>query len=322
MLPPYECIKKEAETLGLHSVGVLNLEPGFQLEGEGLQRWLSRGFHGEMHWMAGNLEKRLSPGSLMPGTQSVILAGMNYYPGETAPLRNAKARIARYAQGDDYHEVLKNRLKMLLSRLRSFYPALQGRALVDSAPVLEKALAVSAGLGWQGKNSLLITPTQGSWVFLGELLLSLPVPDPPLPQPVPNRCGSCRRCIEACPTQAIVEPSVVDATRCISYWTIEYKGEEIPHPIRKHLDGWLFGCDICQEVCPWNRKLQQETSEPAFMPRPWNHYPRLSEIETISEAQFRVRYRKSPIKRAKICGLKRNAQALSHGDKKTDPILK
>ncbi len=306
-LPAYRDVEAKVRELGFHQLGVLAL-PDLVLEGDALIQWLSQGFHGEMQWMVENLEKRLAPETLMPGTQTILCVSMNYYPGDHA--HDAQAKIARYAQGMDYHYVLKERLKSLLKWLQSYDDCIEGRPLVDSAPILEKVLAVKAGLGWQGKHSNLITQKIGSWVFLGELLLNVQFPDAPQVQPVANLCGTCRRCIEACPTDAIVEPYVVDATKCISYWTIEYKGESIPKNIQDHLEGWLFGCDICQEVCPWNIKFQQETVEQAFQPRPWNRYPKLQELQGLSEAQFKVRYRKSPIKRTKLNGLKRNAQNL------------
>jgi epoxyqueuosine reductase len=306
-LPPYNAVEAKARELGFEKVSALVL-PNLVSEGENLKTWLARSFHGEMQWMVNHLEKRLSPISLMPGTQTILCVAMNYYPGDLPD--GAEAKVARYAQGDDYHDVLKQRLKALLAWLQAYDAGIEGRPLTDSAPIMEKALAVQAGLGWQGKHSNLITRDLGSWVFLGELLLNVTFPDVLTPEPVRDLCGSCRRCIDACPTEAIVEPYIIDSNRCISYWTIEYKGEEIPGPISENLEGWLFGCDICQEVCPWNIKFAQLTTEHAFTPRPWNLQPRLTEIETMTPSQFKVRYRKSPVKRAKLAGLQRNARAL------------
>ncbi len=306
-LPSFITVEAKASSLGFHQIGALTL-PNLSLAGENLKQWLAQGFHGEMQWMADHLEKRLSPESLMPDTKTILCVSMNYYPGELLP--DAEAKIARYAQGDDYHDVIKKRLKTLLEWLQTYDNAICGRPLTDSAPILEKALAVKAGLGWQGKHSNLITKEIGSWVFLGELLLNITFPDAPTPVPMANFCGSCQRCITACPTQAIVDPYVVDSTKCISYWTIEYKGDTFPESIRENLNGWAFGCDICQEVCPWNIKFQQETPEAAFIPRPWNRTPQLSEIEALTPQRFKVRYRKSPLKRAKLTGLKRNVKAL------------
>lgn len=304
----YADVKAKALALGFQKVGILDVPGDLTLDGNGLREWLARGFHGEMQWMAEHVDKRLNPARLMPGTKSILCVAMNYYPGEIP--RDHPAKVARYAQGEDYHHVIKNRLKELLAWMKTRDPDIEGRSLTDSAPILEKALAVKAGLGWQGKHSNLITRDMGSWLFLGELLLNRTFADAPRPEPVPDLCGTCRRCLDACPTQAIVQPGVVDATRCISYWTIEYKGDDIPQPVRDNLNGWLFGCDICQEVCPWNIKFARETTEAAFQPRPWNQNPRPQEILTMDAARFRVRYRKSPVKRAKLHGLQRNARAL------------
>jgi epoxyqueuosine reductase len=308
MLPPYTDVEVKAQSLGFQKIAALSF-PQIESEGNALKTWLAQGFHADMQWMANHLEKRLSPMSLMPDTRTLLCVAMNYYPGDPEP--NAEAKIARYAQGIDYHVLLKDRLKQFLSWLQTFDPNIEGRALVDSAPILEKALATKAGFAWQGKHSNMITPDMGSWFFLGELLLNVTFPDAPIPDPMGNLCGSCRRCIDACPTEAIVDPYVIDAGKCISYWTIEYKGDDIPAEIQENMEGWLFGCDICQEACPWNIKFQQLTDEEAFWPRPWNRSPRLNEIEALTESQFRVRYRKSPIKRAKLKGLKRNAKALA-----------
>ncbi len=305
MLPTYAMLEEKARTLGFLKVGLLPVEH-ITIARDGLAQWLGLGYHGEMQWMADHLDKRLDPGSLMPDTKSILCVALNYYPGAVAA---NQLKVARYAQGDDYHHVLKDKLKALLQWLQAFDDTIAGRPLVDSAPIMEKTLAVQAGIGWQGKHSNIITPEAGSWVFLGELLLNITFPDAPTPIPVRNFCGSCTRCITACPTQAITEPYVVDATRCISYWTIEYKGDTIPQPIAENMAGWIFGCDICQEVCPWNVKRQQPTQEPAFLPRPWNKAPRPEEILAISPERFKTRYRKSPVKRAKIHGLQRNVTA-------------
>jgi len=307
MLPAYSDVEAKAQSLGFQKVAALSF-PQLTLEGDALRTWLAQGFHADMQWMVDHLEKRLSPMSLMPDTQAILCVAMNYYPGDYES--HVEGKIARYAQGIDYHVLLKDRLKKLLAWLQTFDPDIQGRPLVDSAPILEKALATKAGFAWQGKHSNMITQNMGSWFFLGELLLNVTFPDAPTPEPMGNLCGSCRRCIEACPTQAIEDPYVVDSRKCISYWSIEYKGDEIPVEIQENMNGWLFGCDICQEVCPWNIKFQKLTDEEAFQARPWNRTPRLNEIATLSESQFRVRYRKSPIKRAKLKGLQRNAKAL------------
>ncbi len=306
-VPDYHLVQEKALSLGFQKVAALVL-PQIGVEGERLKDWLGRSFHAEMHWMAKHLEKRLNPLSLMPGTQTILCVAMNYYPGGF-PLET-EAQISRYAQGTDYHRVLQDRLGLLLEWLKEHEPRIEGRPLTDSAPLMEKALAVQAGLGWQGKHSNLITRDLGSWVFLGELLLNVTFPDTPQTEPLPDLCGSCRRCIDACPTNAIVEPYVVDANQCISYWTIEYRGETFPETIASNLNGWVFGCDICQEVCPWNIKFQQETSEADFHPLPWNQTVQLAELATMSPELFQERYRDSPLQRTKHQGLQRNAQAL------------
>jgi len=304
-LPTYPELEAKVAELGFQKMGCLSL-PDMTFEAGQLKTWLAQGFHGEMQWMADQFEKRQFPQQLMPETKTILCVAMNYYPGELP--QEAEAKIARYAQGDDYHDVLKKQLRLLLIWLQTYDADIQGKPLTDSAPIMEKTLARKAGLGWQGKHSNLITREIGSWVFLGELLLNITFPDAPQPEPVRDLCGKCRRCIEACPTDAIVADGVVDANRCISYWTIEYKGDDIPQPIAENMQGWIFGCDICQEVCPWNIKFAQPTPVDAFLPRPWNLRPNLSEIQQLTEPEFKVRYRKSPIKRAKLKGLLRNVR--------------
>lgn len=306
-LPPYPQLIQQAQALGFEKAALLTF-PDLTQEAEHLSSWLNLGFYGEMTWMQTHFDKRKDPLSLMPGTQSILCVAINYYPGEIP--ENTEYKIARYAHGDDYHDVVKKKLKQLLAWLKTFEPSIEGRPLTDSAPILEKALAVKAGLGWQGKHSNLITKDVGSWVFLGELLLNVTFPDAPTPEPMADFCGRCRRCIDACPTQAIVDNAVVDATKCISYWTIESKQPEFPASIRENLSGWLFGCDICQEVCPWNQKFQVPTAEPAFASRPWNKTVHSAEIKDMTPEQFSKRYRKSPVKRVKLAGLKRNLAML------------
>lgn len=316
-LPAFQSVLEYAQTqLGFHQMAQLVVPiVGFQTHGEHLQTWLKNQFNAEMDWMANYLDKRLHPETLMEGTQSILCFTFNYNPG--AINQKAKTKIARYAVGDDYHKVLKNKLKQLLKWLQTFDEALEGRALVDSAPILEKALAQKAGLGWQGKHSCLITKDIGSWVFIGELLLNKPLPEAPVPVELPNYCGSCTRCITACPTDAIVEPTVIDANKCISYWTIEYKGNSFPKEIEDNLNGWLFGCDICQDVCPWNIKFEQPTPETAFLARAINQNPSPKAILELKEADFKTAYQNSPLKRPKLKGLQRNAKAL-----KSNPVKK
>jgi epoxyqueuosine reductase len=307
-----DAIRQKALELGFQTVGIIPAQPFQQGEGERLQAWLARGYQAEMGWMVTHLEKRLNPASLMDGTRSLVCVAMNYFVPDgldQAAMRDpAVLKIARYARGTDYHYVLKDRLKELLAYVQVLVPTAQGRALTDSAPIMEKPLAVQAGIGWMGKHGNVILPGQGSWFFLGELLLDIELAYD-LTEPGANHCGSCRRCIDACPTEAIVADGVVDANRCISYWTIEAKDDEVPAPIAEQLSGWVFGCDICQAVCPWNIKFSTPTQEPLFQPRPLTVAPDAQTLLALDEEAFRAQFRKNPIKRAKLKGLKRNVRA-------------
>ncbi len=298
-------LKEKALALGFAKVGIIPAEPFANGEDDRLQAWLSQGYQAEMEWMVTHYDKRRDPGSLMEGTRSILCVAMNYYtPDEYAQGDTTTLKIAKYARGTDYHYVLKDRLKALLAYAQALNPQLQGRALTDSAPIMEKPLAVKAGLGWMGKNGNVILPGEGSFFFLGELLLNVPL-DYDLATEA-NHCGSCRRCLDACPTEAIVEAGVIDANRCISYWTIEYKGDAFPPAIQRNLSGWFFGCDICQDVCPWNVKFAKPTQEPLFQPRPLNQNPDGALLMALNEDEFKEYYRKSPVKRTKLSGLRRN----------------
>jgi epoxyqueuosine reductase len=300
-------IKKKALALGFARVGIIPAAPFKDETGNHLQQWLAMGYHADMEWMVTHLQKRLDPASLMDGAKSIVCVAMNYYTPDTP---STGLKIARYARGTDYHDVLKRRLKTLLAELKALLPDIQGRALTDSAPIMEKPLAIQAGIGWMGKNGNVIVPGLGSWVFLGELLLDIELEYDVFTEP--NHCGRCRRCIDACPTGAIVQDGVVDANRCISYWTIEAKQDAFPASITNNLNGWIFGCDICQEVCPWNSKFSQPTDEPEFQPRPLNREPDPQVLLNLTEEEFKEHYRKSPIKRAKHSGFLRNIrQALA-----------
>ncbi|MEB3287110.1 MAG: tRNA epoxyqueuosine(34) reductase QueG [Vampirovibrionales bacterium] len=315
-------IQQEALRLGFDKVGMISLEAFskndfFKKRAENLSKWLASGYQADMQWMVTHYEKRSDPASLMEGTKSIVCVAMNYYtPDAYDPHDPSRLKIAKYARGTDYHDALKKRLKELLAFIQQLDPEIRGRALTDSAPILEKPLAEMAGIGWLGKNGNVITPELGSFVFLGELLLSVDLAQDAVAVETSIEmpgCGSCTRCIDACPTEAILfdenHYGVVDASKCISYWTIEHKGDEIPADIKANMQGWIFGCDICQDVCPWNIKFAVPTTEPQFQPRPWNSLPRAEEIVTMDDETFRERYRKSPIKRAKRAGLKRNVLA-------------
>lgn len=270
---------------------------------QALTQWLAEGRHGELDYMARHQELRLDAAVLEPGTRSVLVVLKSYY--QPLDLLPGGARISRYAQGDDYHEVLRARLKSLAQSLeQDLGVEVNARPAVDSAPLLERAQAQGAGLGWIGKNTMLIHPTIGSFFFIAELLLSLKL-EPIIEPPTPDRCGSCSRCLDQCPTGALVAPRVLDARRCISYLTIELRGP-IPRHLRPLIEDYLFGCDLCQDVCPWNRKVTASDDE-AFSTR--EAYLGLSPevILSMDQMQFSSTFARSPIKRTKRRGLLRNA---------------
>lgn len=297
-------IKTEALELGFDKVGVAAARPTGQ--DERLHLWLEHGYHGTMQWMNRNIDKRLDPTKLVSGAKSIVAVAMNYYtPHEHANTPDT-GKISRYAWGDDYHDVLKARLRQLLETIQSWQAGVEGRCFVDTAPIMDKYWAVQAGLGWLGKHTNVITRDMGSWVFLGEIVLNVELE---YDTPMTDFCGTCKRCIDACPTDAIVEPYVLEATRCISYWTIEHRGDIDP-VITAQMDNWIFGCDICQDVCPWNIKFAVETQLEAFQPRPGLVRPTLADLADLTEDAFRTIFRKSMVKRPKFAGFKRNIQAV------------
>jgi len=298
-------IRQRAVKLGFSKVGFARAE---QLQGESvhLQDWLNRGYHASMGWMEKNSDKRMDVAKVLPGVKSVVCVALNYFTESRHSDAAGTGKISRYAWGDDYHLVMTDRLEKLLKEIQEFEPALKGKVYVDTGPVMDKVWAARAGLGWQGKHTNLITKDFGSWVFLGEILLDVELE---YDDPVMDACGTCTACLDACPTQAIVEPYLLDSSKCISYLTIEHKGD-IEDKLSRNFEGWIYGCDICQDVCPWNR-FQQPTPEVAFQPRSWNSAPVLKEIENLTKEQFNERYRKSPIKRTKREGFIRNARAVS-----------
>ncbi len=243
-------ITELATKVGFDACGVCQAE-ALIAEKKVLASWLEQGMHGEMTYMERNIEKRVNPTLLVSGVKSVVTVLLNYYPGNPT-IATQPPKISRYALSTDYHTVIKQKLWTMLDLLRKQYGTINGRAFVDSAPVLERTWAQRAGLGWIGKNGLLINPTLGTYTFIGELIVDADIE--PSTTPTPNRCGTCTRCIDACPTGAIVEPGVVDARKCISYLTIEKKSS-LTEQEKQSLNGWCFGCDTCQEVCPWNGKL-------------------------------------------------------------------
>ena len=299
-------IKEKAQSLGCEKVGIVAVE---RLESEGarLNDWLGRGYHGSMSWMARDPEMRIDPRKLFPAARSVIVVGINYYTPEKHSDDPATGKVSRYAWGDDYHDVVGRKLRSLLAWIREEAPGAEGKVCVDIQPLMDKAWAVRAGLGWLGKHTNVITQEFGSWVFIGELLLNIELEYET--EVAEDHCGSCTLCIDACPTNAISEPYVVDSNRCISYATIELREPEIPREIADHLEGWLYGCDICQDVCPWNR-FEQTTKESRFRPREGNINAPLAEVLNFAPEAYVERFRGSAMKRAKLSGLQRNAKTL------------
>ena len=293
-------IREEAQRLGFSFIGFARAER-LDEEARRLEAWLNRGFHGEMHYMANHFDKRIDPRKLVDGAKSVICLTYNYYTPKEQQDPEAP-KISKYAYGKDYHFVIKRKLKELLAFIEEKAGAINGRCFVDSAPVLERDWARRSGVGWTGKNTLLIHPKAGSYFFLAEIILDLELD---YDHPIKDYCGTCTRCIDACPTDAIAPGGyLVDGAKCISYFTIELK-DAIPENYRGRFENWMFGCDICQEVCPWNR-FAQPHDEPAFEPHPRLLEMSKREWEEITEEVFREIFRKSAVKRTKYQGLKRN----------------
>ncbi|MEZ5043097.1 MAG: tRNA epoxyqueuosine(34) reductase QueG [Saprospiraceae bacterium] len=293
-------IRQEAARLGFSFVGMARAT---QLDEEAarLEAWLNQGKHGQMHYMANHFDKRIDPRQLVEGARSVISLMYNYYTDEEQQDPDAP-KLSKYAFGKDYHFVLKHKLQSLLQFIQTEIGAVNGRCFVDSAPVLERDWARRSGIGWMGKNTMLIHPKAGSYFFLAELIIDL---DLVYDHPIKDYCGTCTRCIDACPTEAISpEGYVLDGSKCISYFTIELK-EAIPEAYHGKFENWMFGCDICQEVCPWNRFAQNHQEE-AFLPHPDLLRMTKSEWIDLSEEVFRRVFQKSAVKRTKYAGLKRN----------------
>ncbi|HAF13398.1 MAG TPA: tRNA epoxyqueuosine(34) reductase QueG [Blastocatellia bacterium] len=299
-------IKDRAFVEGFEKVGVV---PARVLDAahERLTTWLERGYHAGMAWMARDPQTRTNPRKLFPEARSVVVVALNYYTPYKHAEDPATGKVSRYAWGDDYHDVVGAKLRSLLAWIKEEVPQAEGKVCVDIQPMMDKAWAVEAGLGWIGKHTNLITPEYGSWVFIGELLLNIDLEYDKTR--VDDHCGSCTLCIDACPTAAINEPYVVDSNKCISYATIELRDAELPRDIAQHLEGWFYGCDICQDVCPWNR-FEQVTNEDRFQPRTGNVNATLTEAFELTPQTYAQRFRGSAMKRAKLSGLQRNARAL------------
>jgi len=297
-------ITQEASRLGFDFVGFAKAEK-LETEAKRLEQWLNQGMQGKMGYMANHFEKRIDPTKLVPGAKTVVTLTYNHFTNQKQE-DPAAPKISKYAYGKDYHFVLKNKLKTLLNFIRTEIGEVDGRCFVDSAPVLERDWAKKTGAGWIGKNTLLINPKKGSYFFLAELIIDLALV---YDHPIKDYCGRCTRCIDACPTEAISPKGyVVDGSKCISYFTIELK-EAIPVEYKGKLDNWMFGCDICQEVCPWNRFATQH-EEPEFSPHPDLLTMKKEEWEEVTEEVFREIFRKSPVKRTKYSGLQRNIKFL------------
>jgi len=304
-------IREWAGELGFTSIG---FGPAVEPRGarEGLLSWLAGGNHGAMAWMARNPERRVDPAAILPEARSVIVVTLQYLgPPSAADL--APARIARYARGEDYHVVVGDKLHALTDRIRVEHPALRARIACDTSPVAEKAWAVQAGVGWLGKNTCVLNPTQGSWFFLGELFVDLELPPDP---PVTDLCGSCTRCLDACPTGAFPAPYQLDARRCISYWTLEHRGT-LPEGAEDSMPPWLGGCDICQEVCPWNRKAPV-TDEPRLAERAELVERSVEAWASISDDEYRALVRPTALSRIKPDDLRRNARAILRASERSD----
>ncbi|MGM5468872.1 tRNA epoxyqueuosine(34) reductase QueG [Flavobacteriaceae bacterium LMO-SS05] len=295
-------IKAEAKRLGFLSCGISKAQ-FLEEEAPRLEKWLNNNRHGQMQYMENHFDKRLDPTKLVEGSKSVISLLLNYYPEEIQNQNSYK--LSKYAYGTDYHFIIKDKLKSLLHFIQDEIGEVEGRAFVDSAPVLDKAWAAKSGLGWIGKHSNLLTQQVGSFYFIAELIIDLDLEYDPI---TTDHCGTCTACIDACPTQAIVEPYVVDGSKCISYFTIELK-ENIPTDFKGQFEDWMFGCDICQDVCPWNR-FSKPHNEPLFNPHPELLSMTKKDWEEITEDTFRKVFQKSAVKRTKFSGLTRNIQFL------------
>jgi epoxyqueuosine reductase len=300
--------------VGLSAVGVA--PPEVPAHGEFLLEWLRRGYHAGMAYLARSPAARCDPEQILEGCRSILCARLDYGVGsDPAGKDPTLGRISRYAWGEDYHSVLRKKLEGLAEKIRARWPQVRTRVAVDTSPVLEKAFAAAAGLGWMGKHTNLIAPDRGSWFFLGEVFMTLPlIPD----EPMEDRCGGCTRCVEACPTGALVAPYVLDARRCLAYWNIEHRGE-IPAEIGATMDNWIFGCDLCQLACPWNRSCGGPLA-PLRAPYQANIGRSLEEWALLGRDEFRERFGNSAVKRAGHEGLLRNVEiALRNARGRADP---
>ena len=297
-------IKQFARSLGFSYCGIAKAQP-LDEDARRLEAWLKKGMHGKMAYMENHFDLRIDPAKLVPGAKSVITLLLNYFPSETQV--DSSYKIARYAYGKDYHDVIRSKLHALLSLIKEHIGEVNGRGFVDSAPVLERTWAQRSGLGWIGKNGNLLNKQSGSYFFIATLITDLElVYDDPYAK---DFCGTCTKCIDACPTEAILPNKTIDGSKCISYFTIELKDQLIPSEMKNKFDGWMFGCDTCQEVCPWNR-FSAPTEETQFQPIPAILHFSKSQWEELTEEKFKEIFRQSPLKRAKYEGIRRNIKFL------------
>ncbi len=284
-----ESIKGLILNMGFHKVGV-SAAVAFP-KSKLLEKWLNKNFHGEMKWMENYKEKRMDIQKLFPGAKSVISLAHNYYSPQKHSSSPQYGKISRYAWGEDYHTIIKKKLKQVLLEIKSLDKSIDGRICVDTAPAMDKLWAEKSGIGWQGKHTNIISKEFGSWIFLGEIILNTELE---YDKPIEDFCGNCTACIDACPPNAIVKPYLLDASKCISYLTIEYRDKPIPAEFKDKMENWIFGCDICQDVCPWN-KFQQITNEKRYHSKPENVKPKLTELTNLSEIGFKNRFKKSAL---------------------------
>ncbi len=299
-------LARQAADLGFTSFGVAPAETPPDVR-DHLLEWLARGYQASMSWMTRTSEKRTNLQKVLPGAKSVISVALNYFHPQAHNESCGDLKVSRYAWGDDYHEIVGERLMQLKAALDDLAPGSKSLSYVDTGPLMEKAIAERAGLGWIGKNACLITRTHGSWVFLGEIITTAELP---IDQPHTDFCGSCTRCLDACPTDAFPSPYVLDASKCISYWTIEHRGD-IPEALSSHFDGWIFGCDICQDVCPWN-KFSRPSKVGEFAPVADRLNPPAKRWSSLTPEQFKAEFSNSPILRTKAEGLPRNIRSQMH----------
>ena len=300
-------IRKTAGYLGFSKIGIAPAKAAIPTEDK-LLNWLNHNYHHTMHWMKKRSDERGNIHNYYAEAKSVISVGLNYFTGNASNQQDI-GKISNYAWGDDYHELIKPRLYQLLSQIQSVVPDVNGIACVDTSPIMEKDWAQKAGLGWIGKHTNLITRDFGSWIFLGELILNIELEyDSPFRD---DLCGTCTACLDACPTNAFPEPYVLDSSKCISYLTIEHRGD-LPNEMVNQLSGWIYGCDICQEVCPWNIKFSQISFEEGFKPRSNLQNRNIHEWNNLSEDKFKKLFKGSVVKRTKYKGLKRNIDLVKH----------